>query len=231
METPGTGLPPQDMSDNHVATDAFRDFASRLRAGDEAAAEELLARYSARLLNLARKRIGKRFAAEVDPEDVVRSALTTFFHRVREGSVELRDWSSLSALLSLLVLRKCAGRVGAYSTLKEDVHCEVPLSDLEGRGPAVLDREPTPGEVAAFVDIVEHLLSGLPKWDRPVIEGLIAGESIRDLAARLGRSERYVRRALARIQQTLLEDSIGKDFGHPPRQKTRGNRNTGGSSG
>lgn len=225
-----SGQQPRESGDTRVATDTFRAFASRLTDGDESAAEELLARYSARLLHLARKHIGKRFAAKVDPEDAVQSVLRTFFHRVREGTVELRDWAGLGGLLSLLVLRKCAAYANELLRQKKDVTREVPLDDGEGRGPAILDCEPGPDEVMAFVDLVEHLLSILPEPDRSVVEGLIADESIRDLAIRLDRPERAIYRALDRIGEKLLTGPIAKDFGLQPRHKNRRKRNTKSSS-
>ncbi|HEX6984312.1 MAG TPA: sigma-70 family RNA polymerase sigma factor [Planctomycetaceae bacterium] len=185
----------------------FRAFARRLVDGDDEAARELLARYAARLVALARRRIGPRLAAKADPEDVLQSVLRTFFRRLNAGEVELRGWGSLWGFLSLMTLRKCQHHEARYAAACRDVRAEVSLSlnDASGEPFAFLipDREPTPDEVAAFADEVAALLAVLDERDRRVVELLLDGEPTEAVADRVGCSERTVQRTAARLCRRL----------------------------
>lgn len=181
----------------------FREFADRLLAGEDAAARELLARYSTQLIGVARRRIGPRLRAKEDPEDVLQSVFRTFFRRLDAGEVDLQGWGSLWGLLSLMALRKCQHREERYSAARRDVTREVSLTP-PGRGAvAVPNREPSPEEVSAFTELVAGLARGLTGRDREVFEGLLAGEGSTALARRLGCSERTVQRTLLRVRQQL----------------------------
>ena len=195
----------------------FRDFAVRLAApagtsgveGDarDAAARELLARFSARLVATARRRLSPRLQAKVSPEDVLQSVLRTFFRRLDAGEIELRDWGGLWGYLALTTLYKCRRNAVRYAAAKRDAAREVSLSVTGPGGPcelAVPDREPTPEEAAAFADELESLLSGLDGRDRETVELLLAGESADAVAGRLACSRRTVRRTVARLRARVL---------------------------
>lgn len=188
------------------AEPAFRDFADRLVGGEGAAASELLARYSARLLAIARGRLGPRLAAKADAEDMLQSVLRTLFRRLSADEVELRDWSSLEGLLALLTLRKCQRLERRYFSPTRNVRREMSLhGDVTG-GPAVRvpDREPTPDEAAAFADLLETFLASLDEDDRRVVELVLAGEPVESAAKRVGRSRRTAYRVLERSRRELL---------------------------
>lgn len=189
------------------ATASFQDFAGRLAAGRGDAAEELLARYSGRLAALARCRLNSKLATKMDPEDVVQSVFRTFFRRLGRGEFELTDWTSLSGLLSLLTLRRCHEAARFYATAGRDAAREVPLLDEDGRGPAIPDREATAEEVATFAELLAGVLDSLGPGDRDVLERLIAGESVAEVAERIGRVERTVYRKLDRIRDRLISES------------------------
>lgn len=191
----------------------FLEFAGRLTNGEQEATQVLLDRYSVRLVALARSRLGTRLRPKADPEDVFQSVLRTFFRRLGSGEIELRDWSTLSGLLSLLTLRKVQSYAQHYGAARRDPRREVALFlDEDGRvGPAIPDREPTPDEVATFVDLLETLLKGLDEQDRRFMQLMIAGESVAAIAVRQKCAERTVYRSLARVRQRLLMQQGGRD--------------------
>jgi len=59
---------------------SFGDMIDQLRAGNEDAATLLFQQYAHRLIGLARLHLNDRLRQKVDPEDVVQSALKSFFH-------------------------------------------------------------------------------------------------------------------------------------------------------
>ncbi len=185
---------------------AFDEFAVRLRRGDDAATRELLSRFSVRLAALARERLGGRLGMRGDADDVVQSVMRTFFRQVGEGQLELRDWASLSGLLSLLTLRKCQRQAARHTAARRDVRIEVSLDGGDGRMDVVVpDREPTPDEVAVFNDLLEWLLDGLADRDRRAVELIAAGTGLAETAESLRCSRRTVQRTLARVRQRLLK--------------------------
>lgn len=86
---------------------SFADLMTRLRAGDPGAAEEIFRRFANRLVSLARQRLDALVLRKLDPEDVLQSALNSFFRAHAQGRVDVRDWDSLWGLLAVITLRKC----------------------------------------------------------------------------------------------------------------------------
>lgn len=208
------GLPVEDGNSQMGETgSAFRSFAVRLTAGEGPAAADLVARYSARLVALARQGLSPAIQAKCDPEDVLQSVFRTFFRRLGTGDVDLRDWESLAGLLALLTVRKCQHRVRHYRTAGRDVRLEVRLDGSNGGPICVPDRDPVPDEVAAFAELTDRLLRSLNDRDREVIARVIAGEGTTVIARRLGRTQRSVQRAIARTRQRLLAQGLGDTRG------------------
>lgn len=191
---------------------AFQALAVRLTSPADAsdrdeAARELFARYSSRLLTLARTRIGPRLAAKADAEDVLQSVLRTFFRRLDVGEVQLRSWGGLWGYLSLTTLRKCQRNEQRYTAGKRDAAREVSLR-VSGDGGdwelCIPDREPTPEEAAAFADELEVLMEGMDERERATVSLVAAGEQADSIAKQLGCSRRTVRRTLAQIRARAI---------------------------
>lgn len=196
-------LPPNHLDDDRE----FLEFAECLRAGENAAAQDLLARYSARLVGLARQKLGKRLAVKVGADDVLQSVFRTFFRRLGRGNIELRDWASLASLLTLITLRKCRRQHREFGAGKRVRGTEVSIhGDRSSIEMSIPDREPTPDEVSAFADLVEWILSTVDERDGEMIRMLLTGHSTEEIAVRFRRSRRTVQRSLERIRQTLTED-------------------------
>ena len=187
------------LDDSPARADDFRDFANRLTAGDGEATSELLARFSARLVSLARRRLGPRLSVKADPEDVLQSVLRTFYRRLSVGEVQLRDWAALSGFLTVLTIRKCQRQAERHLAGKRDVRREAAAEAVF----EIPDREPTPAEAAVFADLLETLLNSLDEQDRKVVELFIAGEPANRIAERVGCSRRTVYRTVERLRERL----------------------------
>ena len=177
----------------------------RLRSGEDDAARELFVRFTGRLVGLARRHLDARLAVKVDPEDVVQSAYKSFFVRQREGSLEVGTWDGLWGLLTLITLRKCADRAEHYRAGKRDVAREVapPAADSAADTPG-LTREPSPEEAAILAETVEALFRAVDDADeRAILELSLQGCTAPEIAERLGRAERSVRRLRERIRKRL----------------------------
>jgi RNA polymerase sigma-70 factor (ECF subfamily) len=196
------------------SSDSFDDLLARLRQGDDAAAAELLRRYAARLIALARVRLGARVRTQVDPEDVLQSAFRSFFVRCADGQFNLKDWDGLWALLVAITLHKCGHKIRDLHRACRDVRREVepvPGDDDSARSWEAIAREPGPQEEAALADEVEALLRGLTERDRAVVSLRLQGHTLAEIATRLGLLERTVCRVLERVHNRLREQNTDAD--------------------
>jgi RNA polymerase sigma-70 factor (ECF subfamily) len=176
-------------------TNSFAEFLTRLHSQDDAAAQELFARFAQQLVVLAHRHIGAGIRHKVDPEDVVQSAYKSFFLRYDADNLELVNWNSLWGLLTLITVRKCAERAAYHRAERRDAAREVIQSPADGAAPwqEPLGREPTPFEAAVLSETVDQLLAGLDEDERPILEMSLQGHTTREISERLGRAERTVR--------------------------------------
>jgi RNA polymerase sigma-70 factor (ECF subfamily) len=184
---------------------SFEDLMSRLRGGDQAAAREIFERFAQRLIGLARNRLAPAIRQKVDPEDVMLSAMRSFFTRHANGQFDLADWDGLWSLLTVITLRKCGHRVEYFQAARRDVRREARAADPDdsaARWEAVA-REPTPAEAAMLTETVEQVLRGVDERDRPIVEMALQGHKAPEISEKLGRSERTVYRLLSRVHARL----------------------------
>src|SRR5262245_57090075 len=152
-----------------MSKDQSAELMTRWRNGDQRAADELVRRYTERLLALARSRLSARLTRHIDPEDVLQSAYRSFFVGTRDGRYVLQRTGDLWRLLVAITLHKLHHRVERHTAGKRDITLESPfegkstLGDLEY---LALAREPSPAEAAALADELELVLRKLEPRQR-----------------------------------------------------------------
>jgi RNA polymerase sigma factor (sigma-70 family) len=183
----------------------------QLRAGDQAAAEQLWARYYPRLVGLARKKLQGVPQRVADGEDVALSAFDSFCRGLTAGRfprLEHRD--NLWALLVVITAGKAGdlrqhqgrqkrggGKVGGESVLDEA------FGDPEGAGGInqVVGAEPTPELAAQVAEEFERLLAKLPSAEvRRVAVWKMEGYTNDEIAALLPCARATVERRLQLIR-------------------------------
>ena len=187
-------------------TDSFAALLKRLQSDEDAAARDVLRRYSRRLIALTRRQFQPRLAHRVDPEDVVQSALKSFFVRHREGKLRVGDWDNLWRLLTLITRRKCADRVEYLLAGRRDIDREVSAPDGSDQSwQLAVDQEPSPQEAAILAETIEHLFRAADGDDeRRVLELSLQAYTAAEIGLRLGRALRTVHRMRERIHRRLL---------------------------
>jgi RNA polymerase sigma-70 factor (ECF subfamily) len=204
---------PGQAEDSLVVEDpSFVDLMARLRGGDEEAARLIFQRFAGRLIALARSRLDERLRQKVGPEDVVQSALKSFFFRHAAGQFELDSWDSLWSLLTVITLRKCGHKVEHFRAACRDVRRERVAPSAEDDSAASwqgIAREPTPDEAAQLADTVEQLFAGLDTDDRRIVELALQGHTAAEISVQLGILERTVYRRLERVKGRLERLSSG----------------------
>jgi RNA polymerase sigma-70 factor (ECF subfamily) len=192
--------------------DSFAALMIRLKEGDQAAAAEVFERFLRRLIALASHQFDSWLRPRADLEDVVQSAYKSFFAGQGQGRFELADWDGLWGLLAVITLRKCYRRRDYLRAERRDAAREVPLATPQSQPaedtPAswweAIDREPTPLQAAMLTETVDRLLGNLQRPERAIVELSLQGHTTPEIAARLGRSRRTVRRVRERVKDYLL---------------------------
>ena len=175
----------------------------QFQAGDSGAASTLFDRYVARLIALAKSRLCQGMRRRVDPEDVVNSAYRSFFLRAADGDFELQESGDLWRLLAQITLNKVRRQAERDAAARRDFRRDEAME----AAPHHAAREPSPDESAALIEQVRLVAERLSGDERLVLTSFLQGESVDQIAARLSKSPRTVRRALARAR-TLAEQEI-----------------------
>lgn len=174
------------------------ELVARALAGDPEATNQIVAVALPRLLPLARRRLGARLRARVDPEDVLQSVFRSFFTRLRDGDLEGNRGERLWGLLAVITLRKCANRRTHAAAACRNVETEVPLvADTPSR-------EIGPEEAATLADLLAHLQRRLPPLFRSIVEKTLQGATADTISGELGCPVRTVRRVRHRFHADLL---------------------------
>jgi RNA polymerase sigma-70 factor (ECF subfamily) len=181
------------------------DLMVRLRDGEDAAAREVFARFTARLLGLARNHLGGLLARKVDPEDVVQSAYKSFFIRQRDAGLDIQSWDGLWGLLTMITLRKCADRAEHYGAQKRDLNRE---DGGDAAWQSAVDRDPSPEEAVVLSETLHGLFASIGDADeRTILELSLQGYTATEISETTGRAERSVRRLREKIRKSLERES------------------------
>jgi RNA polymerase sigma factor (sigma-70 family) len=181
-------------------------FAPPATVAADANPASMLARFSQRLIGLARVHLGGRLRQKVDPEDVVQSAYKSLLLRYGETAVASEGWEGVWGLLALITIRKCADRARYYHADCRNLHREAGAcsgADCASSWLRAPGREPTPDEALELAETVEALLAGLSGDERAIVELSLQGYSTQEISQQLGRAERSVRRIRERVRKHL----------------------------
>ncbi len=174
---------------------------SRVRAGDEAAADAVFVKYAEQLARLAEQNLSQRVARRVDGADVVQSVFRTFFVRAERGEFHISSSAELWKLLVQITLNKARQQGRRNSAGLRDVRRE---TNESGVLPVIPDDQPSPEEALILNEVIEQALGKLPESQRPAYQKLIelklADYSNDEIANQLGIVRRTVERMLSRLK-------------------------------
>jgi RNA polymerase sigma factor (sigma-70 family) len=191
---------------------------AQLKEGDGDAAQRVWERYYHRLVGLARKKLGDMPRRANDEEDVVQSALNSFFVRARNGNFpQLKDRDDLWSLLVVITARKALNQRMHQRRAKRGGGLVRGESILDGPEPSdagiaqIVGDEPTPEFAAQVTEQLNQLMDDLDDPTHRVIalwklEGRTNPEIARHLDCSLSAVERklrLIRQRLSRLEKQL----------------------------
>jgi RNA polymerase sigma-70 factor (ECF subfamily) len=179
------------------------DRITRLLSNEPGFEREVLEQYTHRLLELARRRLPDKVRARVDPEDVVQSVYRSFFRRLNAGQFNFDESGDVWRLLAAMTFHKAQKKSRFHQQQRRDVRRETPMAtdaSAEQNDQVFAEAIPGPEEAVILFDCLEQLLKQVPDSYRDIVVLRMEGHSIADIALRIGRSQRTVLRALARLE-------------------------------
>ncbi len=182
--------------------DRWQRLIQGLRTGDRLIVQEFCEQYGGLLERLAERHLSEGLRRRVGAEDVVQSAYRTFLRRAQAGEFQLADSEGLWRLLCAITLAKVRELARYHGRQKRGFEQEVPLGKSEEPFGLVAPG-PSPAEAAEFADQFQQLMASLDEEERRFVDLKLQQCTNLEVAARLGCSERTVRRILKRVQSRL----------------------------
>jgi RNA polymerase sigma-70 factor (ECF subfamily) len=179
----------------------FTDFLRRVRAGDEAAAEDLVRRYESAIRVAVRVRLtDPDLRRQFDSVDVCQSVLASFFLRAAAGQYDLQEPAQLVGLLVRMALNKLVSHVRRSRRQRRDLRRD---ADASGAAAAVFEPSPGPERQAEVRDLLAVFRAGLSDEERTLVDHRAAGRSWEEIAAELGGTAQARRKQLGRAVERM----------------------------
>jgi RNA polymerase sigma-70 factor, ECF subfamily len=179
----------------------------RFRLGSEEAAEELYRRYAPRLRRLARRQCSSLLAQRVDADDIVQSVFCAFFQAARKGYYDVPDGEDLWKLLLVIALNKVRTKKTYHQAAKRDLRQTISTHGLKSWRHA----EDVTRQLLRIA--FDDALFQLDVPEREMVQLVMEGRHVAEIAAMVGRSKRTVERNLQTVRQKLKR-LLEKEFCH-----------------
>ena len=182
----------------------FADLIGRVRAGDGAAAAELVRRYEPAVRRTIRARLrDSRLRRRLDSLDVCQSVLASFFVRAALGRWELDRPEQLLQLLAVLVKHKLLNEVEKHQAGRRDYRRveAAPIEERDFRSP-----ESTPSRQVAARELLAEALRRLSPDERQLLDWREQGRPWADIAGDLGGSPEALRKRLQRALDRVADE-------------------------
>ena len=174
----------------------------RWKAGTAQAADTIFDRYCIRLVALISKRLSDRWKHQIDPEDIVQSALGSFFHRTQDSHLHFSQSVSLWNLLALFAKRKMLRAIEQRSTQKRGG--DLQQQTFENVMAELADPSKSPEAVASDLDALEkELLATIPEDCVQIVQLLLLGKTQQQIATELSITDRTVRRRIEKLRAMI----------------------------
>lgn len=164
--------------------------------------QEVVRNYSQRLLAMAATHLPQHVRGRMDPEDVLQSVYRSFFRRFEDGKFTCEDSTDVWQLLAAMTYHKTRTAVRFHQQQRRDTRRESGVAGTEDFDPAAPDTE----DVRMLFDTLETVLRRVPEHYRDIVLARMDGVGVAEIAGNIGRSERTVLRALARLRELLAEE-------------------------
>jgi RNA polymerase sigma-70 factor (ECF subfamily) len=187
------------MSEDNV----FADFIRRVRAGDEAAAEELVRRYGQVVRTHVRAKLHPGLRRKFDSLDICQMVQASFFRRKEESQYgRMGRPEDLVRWLLAMARNKLKQEIRELFADKRDVRHEEAAPD----GWEAAGGDPSPSEQAARRELLEEVRRRFSEEERQMLELRNQGCDWDQVARRLGGTPRGRRKQWQRAQERVTRE-------------------------
>lgn len=187
---------------------SFADLLNRIRAGDAAAAEQLVQRYQPALRRMVHVRlVGDRLRRLFDSEDICQSVLASFFVRMALGQYDLEQPEDLLKLLAVMARNKVVNKARRMDINGQGGE-RVSLADLSNS--VLTAASAGPSRHAALKDLLQEVRRRLPREENNLLDLRQQGVAWADIALRFGDNADALRKRLNRAVD-LVAQELGID--------------------
>ena len=200
--------PDPAVADGDESEAQWQTFITGLAEGSPAAQEEFWARYGKRLDLVTRKNFPAGLNRRLAPEDIVQSTCRSFFTRIVAGKLEVSDRDSLWGLLCAITLNKTRMKQRFHLAQRRALNREQDTHAHTSSGEDRVAFEPAsaaqpPDEAVIFAEQLERVMDLLDPTEKQILQLKLDNYSNEEIAARVNRSDRTVRRVVERLQGKL----------------------------
>jgi RNA polymerase sigma-70 factor (ECF subfamily) len=191
------------------AADDFRVLLEKVRAGDQAAAAELVRQYEPEIRRLVRLRLTDPSLRRVlDSMDICQSVMANFFVRAAAGQFELNQPEHLLKLLVTMARNKIRDKARRQHAGRRDQR------RVQGDGGEHLDSVPasdfSPSRILTGRELLEAVRGQMTDEERRLADGRAAGREWSEIAVEVGGSPDALRKQLARGLDRIMRN-LGLD--------------------
>jgi RNA polymerase sigma factor (sigma-70 family) len=187
----------------------FRQLTELVSRKSERAMTELVQRYGPHVQAVARRSLGKQLRSLHDSCDFTQSmwrAVVEHRSQIREFALPAQLIAYLSKIIRSKIIDEARRRTKTqkHALAAHNLHEEIPDGQAIGGG-----KLPTASQVAIAHEQWRALVEGQPADVREIVELRLAGCTFAEIAERIGKSERTVRRVfsqLARKSRVLRDE-------------------------
>jgi len=188
------------------ADTSFDDLIARVRAGDEAAAAELVREYEPEIRREIHFRLtDPSLRRIVESVDICQSVLASFFARAALGQFDLVEPRQLIRLLLTMAQNKVREWARRQHAERRDRRREQPL-DSAGPGAEILAPGPSPSQVVAGAELLEEFRKRLSDEERQIADRRAAGLDWSEISKELGSSPDALRKRLERALNRVARE-------------------------
>ncbi len=185
----------------------FADVVRRARAGDPGATASLLDRFEPEVRAMVRSRLPRALRNQFDSLDFVQAVWTSVFAARRQDPGPFADAGQFRGYLAGVARNKVFEEYRRLTkTKKYDLNREEPLYVRKGERDVpreVQASDPTPSENVQAVDRLAQILGGRTEHEAEVIRLRRQGLTFAEIAARVNRDERSVRRVIDAARERM----------------------------
>ena len=194
-----------------MSDESFRSLIRRVRAGDQAAAEEVVRLYEAEIRREVRLRLrDPQLRRVLDSMDVCQSVLASFFLRAASGQYELDDAGQLLRLLVRMTRNKVVDFVRRERSARRSPNGASSLPAGGDANEELAAPGPTPSQEVSLLELEREFRKRLSTQERRLAALRVDGRSWAQIAAELGGSSEALRKRLARAADRVC-GALGVD--------------------